>query len=59
VLFGGDPSGNFIAFDARTGKIRWHAPTGGITNSPETYMLDGKQYVVAAGGDTLYAFYLQ
>ncbi len=59
VLFSGDPAGNFIAYDAKTGKILWHAPTGGITNSPETFLLDGKQFVVAAGGDTLFAFYLQ
>jgi acido-empty-quinoprotein group A len=59
VLFSGDPAGNFIAFDARTAKILWHAPTGGVSNSPQTYMLDGKQFVLTAAADTLYAFYLQ
>lgn len=61
VLFTGDPSGNFIAFDAATGKILWHCPLGNTfqSNTPETYMLDGHQYVVVAGGDTLFAFYLQ
>lgn len=59
VLFTGNPNGDFIAFDAKTGKILWHAPTGGITNSPQTWMLEGKQYVVAAGSDTLWAFTLQ
>ena len=59
VLFTGDPSGNFIAFDEKTGKILWHAPTGGISNTPQTYMLDGHQYVLIAAGDALYAFYLQ
>ena len=59
LLFTGDPSGNFIAFDANTGKILWHAPTGAVSNSPETYTLDGRQYVLAASNDTLYAFYLQ
>jgi alcohol dehydrogenase (cytochrome c) len=59
LLFTADPAGNFIAFDAKTGKILWHAPTGAITNGPQTYILDGKQYVLAASGDTLYAFYLQ
>lgn len=59
VLFSGDPYGNFIAFEAKTGKILWHAPTGGISNTPETYMLDGHQYVVIGAGDALYAFYLQ
>jgi acido-empty-quinoprotein group A len=61
VLFTGDPSGNFIAFDAATGKILWHCPLGNTnqSNTPETYMLDGHQYVLVAGGDTLFAFYLQ
>jgi alcohol dehydrogenase (cytochrome c) len=60
VLFAGDPSANFIAFDAATGKILWHCPIGATqSNTPETYMLDGHQYVVVAGTDTLYAFYLQ
>jgi len=30
-----------------------------VTNGPITYELDGLQYVVAAAGDTLYAFALQ
>ena len=60
VLFTGDPSGNFIAFDAANGKILWHCPLGGTqSNTPETFMLDGHQYVVVAGVDALYAFYLQ
>jgi acido-empty-quinoprotein group A len=61
VLFTGDPSGNFIAFEAATGKILWHCPLGNTyqSNTPETYMLDGHQYVLVAGGDTLFAFYLQ
>jgi alcohol dehydrogenase (cytochrome c) len=48
---------NLVAFDAASGKILWHttlmaAPTGG----PITYMLEGKQYVLVAAGDSLYAF---
>lgn len=59
LLFTGDPSGNFIAFDPATGKILWHAPLkGSVANGPMTYELDGKQYVVASGGDTLNAFKL-
>ena len=26
---------------------------------PQTYMLDGRQYITVAAGDTLFAFYLQ
>jgi acido-empty-quinoprotein group A len=60
LVFSADPSGNFIAFDAATGKILWHAQLGAqLTNSPQTYMLDGRQYVVVAAADTLWAFYLQ
>jgi alcohol dehydrogenase (cytochrome c) len=60
LLFSGDPSGDFIAFDAATGKILWHAQLGSqLTNSPQTYMLDGRQYFTVAAGDTLFAFYLQ
>ena len=60
LLFSGDPSGNFIAFDATNGKILWHAQLGSqLTNGPQTYLLDGRQYITAAAGDTLFAFYLQ
>jgi alcohol dehydrogenase (cytochrome c) len=60
VLFTGDPSGNFVAYDSKTGASLWHAPMGGpITNTPLTLMMDGKQYVMIAAKDALYAFYLQ
>jgi acido-empty-quinoprotein group A len=59
LLFTGDPVGNFIAYDPAEGKVLWHTNLGSIVcNSPITYMLDGKQYVVVASGDTLYAFSL-
>ena len=29
---------------------------GNISNSPQTYTVDGKQHVLVAVGDTLYAF---
>ena len=56
VLFSGDGSGNFVAFDATNGKPLWHTRIGNISNAPQTYMLDGKQHVLVAVGDTLYAF---
>ncbi len=59
LLFGTDGAGNFIAFDAENGTPLWHAGIGNTSNAPESYMLDGKQYVVVAAGDSLYAFYLQ
>jgi len=60
LVFGSDGSGNFIAFDARTGEPLWHAGLiANPSNSPITYMLDGHQYVLVAGGEHLYAFRMQ
>jgi alcohol dehydrogenase (cytochrome c) len=58
LLFGADAGGNFVARDVATGKPLWHARLGNISNAPETYMLDGHQYVIVAAGDSLYAFTL-
>ena len=58
LVFGGDTSGNLVAYNAATGKPLWHARLGQVSNAPQTYLLDGKQYVLVAAGDTLYAFYL-
>jgi alcohol dehydrogenase (cytochrome c) len=59
LLFSGDYNGNLIAFNASDGRILWHFPMlHSLGNGPETYMLDGRQYIVAGGGDTLYAFAL-
>ena len=56
VLFTGDGSGNFVAFDAANGKLLWHTRIGNISNAPQTFMVDGKQHVLVAVNDTLYAF---
>jgi alcohol dehydrogenase (cytochrome c) len=58
LLFGGDVAGNFIAFDPATGNPLWHSHIGQVTNAPETYMVDGRQHILVAAGDTLYAFAL-
>jgi alcohol dehydrogenase (cytochrome c) len=58
LLFGGDISGNLVAFDPANGQILWHSAIGQVTNAPETYMVDGRQYLLAAAGDTLFAFAL-
>ena len=58
LLFGGDPDGNFVAYDPANGNPLWHAATGQVSNAPETYMVDGRQYVLVGAGDTLYAFTL-
>lgn len=57
LLFGGDPGGNLVAYDVATGTPIWHSRVG-VTNAPETYMLDGHQYVLVGAGDSVYAFRL-
>ncbi|MCU1322583.1 MAG: Pyrrolo-quinoline quinone [Acidobacteriaceae bacterium] len=57
LLFAGDPGGNFVAYDVATGNPLWHAKIG-VTNAPETYTLDGHQYVLVGAGDSLFAFRL-
>ena len=59
VLFSGGPSNDIVALDATNGRALWHSVLNGtITNGPITYELDGRQYVVAAAGDTMWAFVL-
>jgi len=58
LLFASDANGNIVARDPANGKPLWHAQIGGVSNAPETYMLDGKQYLLVAAGDMLYAFAL-
>ncbi len=56
LVFAGDGAGNIVAHDAYTGKALWHSKIGGVTNPPQTYMLDGRQYLLVATDDTLWAF---
>ena len=49
---------NLMAFDPATGKTLWHSRIGNQANAPETYMLDGHQYLLAVAGDTMFAFTL-
>jgi alcohol dehydrogenase (cytochrome c) len=57
LLFGGD-DGGIVAFAPATGKTLWNSRIGGLSNAPETYMLDGHQYLLCLSGETLYAFTL-
>jgi alcohol dehydrogenase (cytochrome c) len=56
LVFTGDAGGNLVAYDAATGAPVWHSHIGPVSNPPTTFMLDGRQYLLAASGDTLYAF---
>ena len=57
LLFTGDAEGNFIALDAASGKPLWHFQMGGaVYASPVSFVVDGKQYVAIAAGNSLYTF---
>jgi quinohemoprotein ethanol dehydrogenase len=55
LVFVGEGSGTFDAFDARTGQTLWQFQTGDGVNAPGiTYAVNGRQYVaVGSGGNTL------
>jgi alcohol dehydrogenase (cytochrome c) len=58
LVFAGDGSGSLVAHDAATGVPLWNTRIGEVTNAPQTFMLDGHQYVICATGDTLWSFLL-
>jgi alcohol dehydrogenase (cytochrome c) len=53
LLFAGDGSANFMAHEAVNENVLWHTRIGGVSNPPQTYLLDGRQYVICATGQTL------
>jgi alcohol dehydrogenase (cytochrome c) len=56
----GGPGGFMVAFDALSARELWHATLPAlVSNTPITYLLDGRQYFVFAANDTLYAYRLQ
>ncbi len=59
LLFANDTAGSLVAYDAANARPLWHARIGAPTNAAETYMLDGKQYVLVAVGPSIFAFSLQ
>ena len=58
LVFTGDGGGNFVAFDATSGAPLWHSRIGSPSNAPETFSVQGRQHVLVAVGDQLYAFAL-
>jgi acido-empty-quinoprotein group A len=57
LVFSTGASNDIVALNATTGQALWHAGLlNGVTNSPISYELDGVQYLVVAGGDTIYTF---
>ena len=57
VVFFGDDDGQLVAVDARSGRYLWHFGMGeGLTASPITYAVDGKQYVAIASATAIFSF---
>ena len=54
LVFTGEGTGWFRAYDAKDGKVLWSFFAGaGFNTPPASYTVDGKQYIVAgAGGST-------
>jgi alcohol dehydrogenase (cytochrome c) len=51
LVFTGEPTGEFNAFNARTGELLWQFQTGcGHHGSPITYSVMGKQYIAVPAG---------
>jgi alcohol dehydrogenase (cytochrome c) len=55
LIFRGEPDGNFLAIDAKSGKELWRFQTGfGADAPPVIYEVDGEQFVaIATGGNQL------
>jgi len=53
LVFRGDPDGNFLAINAKTGEELWRFQTGfGADAPPAVYEVDGEEYVaIATGGN--------
>jgi alcohol dehydrogenase (cytochrome c) len=60
VLFHGEPDGNLLAYDAKTGDQLWQFQTGYSEDGPpSTYEIDGEQYVsVVETNATIWTFKL-
>ena len=51
VVFTGGVNGDFTAYDAKTGAVLWHFPTGLTIQAPPTYYeVGGKPYVAVGAG---------
>jgi len=53
LVFHGEPDGNFVAFDAKSGEELWRFQTGyGADAGPMVYEVDGEEYVaIPTGGN--------
>jgi len=60
VVFQGGGTGDFYAFDAKTGRQLFKHATGqrSLAGSPLTYAAGGKQFVAVVAGSTVFALAL-
>lgn len=58
LTFSGDNHISVMALRTSDGATLWHQAIGKVQNAPITYQLDGKQYLIVGGGESLYAFAL-
>jgi glucose dehydrogenase len=58
LLFMGEGSGNFNAYNSQTGALLWQTKVdAGVNAPPISYEIDGVQYVaVAAGGNAIFGY---
>jgi len=59
VVFSATREGTLVALDAKTGKYLWRFQSGvGMSASPMSYAVDGKQHVAIPAGGAVYSFAL-
>ena len=58
LAFTGDSSGNVLALRTSDGATLWHSGIGRVGNSPITYELDRRQFMLVAAGGVLFAWAL-
>jgi alcohol dehydrogenase (cytochrome c) len=58
LTFSGDGANSVFALRTSDGATLWHSTIGRVGNGPITYELDGRQYLLVAGGAVLYAWTL-
>jgi alcohol dehydrogenase (cytochrome c) len=60
LVFGGDRDGNFFALHGESGKPLWNFQTGGtIWANPISFLIDKKQHIAIAAGQSLFVFSLE